>query len=189
MPKTTKNIRNLLKKTISDRKEKQLEFLEDNKEANIDVVLVKTINTPQFMIASLIMPILYYFLIKKYTDNILQNPNCTCVLEEYITDIKKKSFYLIIGTILLKILKFVKAPQIFISIISIIVFITLILVFINWNNITKNIKKNNCECADTKIKNLISFIAWTQIILLSIGPLLAIIMFFMILINKINYLK
>lgn len=186
MPKTTKNIRNLLKKTISDRKEKQLEFLEDNKEANIDAALVKIINTPEFMIASLIIPILYYFLIKKYTDNILQNPNCTCVLEEYITDIKKKSLYLIIGQIIIIILKFIKAPQIVISIISIIVFIILILVFINWNNITKNIKKNNCECADTKIKNLISFIAWTQIILVSIAPLVAIIMFFMMLILLFN---
>ena len=181
-----KKITQKIIKNISDRKNTQLEFLEDNKEANIDTTLVKIINTPQFMLASLIIPILYYILIKKYTDNILNNPNCNCVLEEHIKDIKKKSLYLIIGQIIIIILKFLKAPQIIISIISIIVFIILILVFINWNNITKNIIKNNCECADTKIKNLISFIAWTQIILVSIAPLLSIIVFFMFLVILFN---
>tara|TARA_B100001564_G_scaffold192704_1_gene161921 strand:- start:2000 stop:2554 length:555 start_codon:yes stop_codon:yes gene_type:complete len=183
MPKKiTKNIL----KSISDRKQTQLDFLEDNKSANIDTTLVNTINTPQFMLAGLIIPILYYALIKKYTDNILQHPNCTCILEEYIKDMKQKSLYLIIGQFIVTILKLIHAPQLIITITSIIVFIILILVFINWNNITKNIEKNNCECADTKIKKLISFIAWTQIIIISIAPLLAIIMFVMGLIILFN---
>ena len=104
------------------------------------------------MLASLIIPILYYALIKKYTDNILKHPNCTCVLEEYIKDMKQKSLYLIIGQFIVTILKLINAPQLIISITSIIVFIILILVFINWNNITKNIEKIIVNVLTLKLK-------------------------------------
>ena len=53
------------------------------------------------MLASLIIPILYYALIKKYTDNILKHPNCTCVLEEYIKDMKQNQLILLLVNLLL----------------------------------------------------------------------------------------
>lgn len=166
MPKKTR----ALIETISDRKEKQLEFL------------VNIVNTPQFIVFSLIIPITYYFLIKKYTDNILKNPNCICVLEEYIIDIKKNTLYLIGFQILITVLRLSNAPKLITGIVSIIGLYYLISVFLSWRKITKSIDENNCECADTSIKNIISFISWTQIIMISIGPILAIISLIMFLI-------
>ena len=184
MPKKTKN----LIKTISDRKKKQLDFLDDNKDYNFSVTLANIVNTPQFILLSLVIPITYYFLVKKYTDNILKNPNCTCVLEEYITDIKKNTLYLIGFQILVTVLKLFNAPQLIIGIVSIIGLFYLISVFLNWRKIIKNIDENNCECADTLIKNVISFISWTQIIMISLGPILAIIFLLMYFIAFVSLL-
>ena len=176
MPK--KNTKNITK-TISDRKTQQLNFLEDNKKSNITASFINIVNTPKYLMISLIIPIIYYFLIKSFTDNILQDTNCTCVLEKNITDIKQRSLYLIGFQIIITVLKFYNAPQLIISILSIITLILLISVFINWLAISKNIDENKCKCANTSLRTIISLIAWTQIILLSISPLLAIIFLIM----------
>tara|TARA_B110000114_G_C14996340_1_gene358742 strand:+ start:12 stop:557 length:546 start_codon:yes stop_codon:yes gene_type:complete len=158
------------------KKEQQLNFLKTNSDVDTSVKFTNFSNisniskTPTYLISTLTLPIIYYFSIKKYTDIILQDSNCNCVLKKNITDIKQKSIYLIGFQLFFVILQFFKIPFLISVICSIISIFLLISVFSNWRKITKNIDENKCECANTSLKTIISFIAWTQIILLAIGP-------------------
>ena len=125
-------------------------------------------NSTNIIVISTIIPILIYFLIKKYTDDILSDPNCSCVLEKYITDIKNISLYLIITQVIFNILRLLQISPTIILIGSLIVIFLQIKLFICWFNITNNIKKNNCKCANTTLNTIINIIIWFNIIFYSL---------------------
>tara|TARA_B100001564_G_scaffold145842_1_gene122452 strand:- start:1454 stop:1984 length:531 start_codon:yes stop_codon:yes gene_type:complete len=125
-------------------------------------------NSTNIIIISTITPILIYFLIKKYTDDILSDPKCNCVLEKYITDIKNISLYLIITQVSFNILRLLQVSPTIIIIGSLIAIFLQIKLFICWFNITSNIKKNKCKCANTKLNTIINIIIWFNIIFYSL---------------------
>ena len=135
-------------------------------------------NSPKIIILSTILPIFIYFFIKKYTDDILNDSKCNCVLKKYITDIKNINLYLIIAQVSFNILRLLNVPLPIIICGAIIIFTLQIKLFICWFNITSNIKKNNCECANTTLNKIINVIIWLQIIYYSYILLVMLFMIF-----------
>ena len=132
---------------------------------------------------SFIPHIILYLLIKKYTDDLLSDPNCNCVLEKYISDLQKTSLYLVTIRIIGNILRLFHVKPIIIIGLGIVAFILYISLIINWLNITKNIKKNKCKCANTMIHTIITIIIAFQIIVLIIPSLLRILSLILRVIN------
>ncbi len=168
---------------LQQRTEQQLYILKNNNLNFLDKLTI-FVNSPLYILFSFIIPIIYYFLLHIYTNNLLQNPNCNCIDNEYINNIKKLSFYMIIFQSIYIILKFFKSSPILIGINGIILLILLILVFSKWLKINKNINKK-CLCAKTNQKFLISFISWTQIIFLIFAPIMSI-LFIILFIYNLN---
>ena len=143
----------------------------------------KMYKKPQDHLYVLIFPTVYFLFLYKYTNDILNDPKCDCVVKDRLLNIQNFSKALFASQIGLFIMLYFKVLEVSVyRWISLVPFVIHIVLILQLKSLIDDIHSKKCKCADNVYKTIIFIYVWINIIFWII--LVTLILFGFLLDNK-----